>query len=147
MNWEDQTTVKKGNIGEDIVSDYFKARNYIPYKPDAEGSHPFDRIMARADKKEIFIAEVKTKARRIYYPDTGIDIRHYDSYKYIQDKYNIDVFIYFVDEYLKTIYGNFLRILDKERVMKNAICPMNSVICPLTFPQACGPATPSTGPY
>lgn len=118
MNWEDRTTVKKGNIGETIVSNYFRKRNYIPYIPDMEGPHPFDRIMARGDKKEIFIAEVKTKARRSFFPDTGIDIKHYNQYKFIEMKYNIDIFIYFVDEYKKEIYGNILRILDKPRKYK-----------------------------
>lgn len=111
MNWEDQKTVQKGNIGEMEVSNYFAQKGYIVYKPENGGAHPFDKLIARKDKREIFIAEVKTKARRSYYPDTGIDIRHYEGYCYITQKHNMELFIYFVDELMEKIYGNTLKKL------------------------------------
>lgn len=114
-NWQSLTSVKKGNIGERLVNEFLIKKGYIPYSPDADGAHPFDRLVASRDKKTIFIADSKTKPARTYYPDTGINIRHYNEYKFIQDKYNIDVFIFFVDEDSKTIYGNFLKRLDEPR--------------------------------
>lgn len=118
-NWKDKTTVKKGNIGERLVDEYLINQGFIPYHPGVDGSHPFDRLVASRDKKTIFIADAKTKAKRMYYPDTGINISHYNEYKFIQDKYNIDVFIFFVDEECGEIYGNFIRELDTERQIEN----------------------------
>lgn len=112
-NWQSFTTVKKGDVGEGLVNDWLISKGFIPYSPDAGGAHPFDRLVASRDKKTIFIADVKTKAKRKYYPDTGIDIKHYQEYKFIQKKYAIDVFIFFVDEEASKIYGNFIRTLDR----------------------------------
>jgi hypothetical protein len=114
MTWQNLPTVKKGNVGEGLVNEYLIGHGYIPYSPDAGGAHPFDRLVASRDKKTIFIADAKTKAARKYYPDTGINERHYEEYKYIQDKYGIDVFIFFVDEEAQKIYGNVLRKLEAE---------------------------------
>ena len=117
MDWQSKTTVKKGNVGEKIVNDYLIKNGYIPYSPNAEGAHPFDRLCASKDKKTLFITEVKTKPARVYYPDTGIDIRHYNGYKYVHDKYNIDVLLIFVDQDMGKVYGNHMRILDIPRVI------------------------------
>ena len=114
-NWQNFTTVKKGNIGEALVNEWLINKGYIPYSPDADGAHPFDRLVASRDKKTIFIADSKAKAKRKYYPDTGINIKHYEEYKFIQDKYSIDVFIFFVDEEARKIYGNYLRIMQAPR--------------------------------
>jgi hypothetical protein len=113
FDWQSLTTVKKGNIGEKLVDQWLTSKGYIPYSPIATGAHPFDRLVASRDKKTIFIADSKTKAKRKYYPDTGIDIRHYKEYMHIQQKHNIHVFIFFVDEESMLIYGNFLARLDK----------------------------------
>lgn len=114
MEWHNMTTVKKGDIGEKIVSDWLISHGYIPYTPQAAGAHPFDKLCASRDKKTIFVAEVKSKPARTYYPDTGIDVRHYDDYKYIQSKYNIDVFLFFVDEDKRQIYGGKLSRLETQ---------------------------------
>jgi len=58
---------------------------------------------------------VKSKARRNYYPDTGVDVRHYDDYMHIKETYTIPVFIYFVDEMLKLIYGGEIGWLTQPR--------------------------------
>ena len=116
-NWQNRTTVKKGDIGESLVNEYLIKNNYIPYSPDAGGAHPFDRLVASRDKRTIFIADSKAKAKRKYYPDTGIQIKHYEEYKYIQEKYSIEVFIFFVDEESMTIYGNFLLKLNADAVI------------------------------
>lgn len=113
MTWQNLTSVKKGNIGERLVNEFLINKGFIPYSPDVGGAHPFDRLVASKDKRTIFIADSKAKPARVYYPDTGINIKHYQEYKYIQDKYGIDVYIFFVDEEKQEIYGNFLRRLDE----------------------------------
>ena len=103
------------DINDSYTDKYLIKNGYIPYLPNAAGAHPFDRLVASRDKRKIFIADTKTKSRRKYYPDTGINIRHYNEYKYIQDTYGIDVFIFFVDEEQGIVYGNLLKNLDKSR--------------------------------
>lgn len=87
--------------------------DFVPYAPICEGRHPFDRLVASRDKRKIFIADCKAKARRNWYPDTGIDRRHYQEYKEIAERYQMDVFLFFVDESEGRIYGNFLSELEK----------------------------------
>lgn len=119
MEFRDRVEVKKGDLGESIV-DFFLVRNgYIPYVPQCDGAHPFDRLCASSDKKTIFIADVKAKARRKYYPDTGINIKHYDEYNHMNAKYGVDVYLFFVDEETETVYGNLLKVLGRERQIEH----------------------------
>lgn len=116
INFNDRTTTKKGKLGEVIVRKYLESKGWIIYEPKTEDKpHAFDKLAIK-DKKHIVIAEVKTKARRTHYADTGIDIRHYDEYKLISEKHNIPVFLFFVDEYKKEVYGNKLSELEIECV-------------------------------
>jgi hypothetical protein len=110
--WQDKVQVKKGDYGEDLVHTFLEEKGYIVYKPITEKAHAFDRLAVR-NKSEILVVECKTKARRRYYPDTGINIKHYDEYKFISEKYKLHLFIFFIDEYLCEIYGNFLLELIK----------------------------------
>lgn len=115
MTWQNKIQVQKGDYGEDIVQRYLESRGFIVYKPDTNGKHGFDRLAVR-DKKEMVIAEIKSKARMKKYRATGIDIRHYEEYKFIQSKHKIPVFLFFVDEWIGKIYGNWLYELEKESI-------------------------------
>jgi len=117
MKFQDLPTTKKGDFAEKVLDLYLSSKGIISYSPEKGKPHPFDRLCASADKKSIFIAECKGKARRTYYPDTGINKSHYDDYLNIRVKYGIDVWIFFVDEFSKKIYGNLLSILDEPRVI------------------------------
>ena len=112
-NWENKIEVKKGNIGEDIVEKHIEKLGYIIYKPVTEKSHPFDRLCVK-NKTEIFVAEVKTKPKRIHYPDTGFNLSHYQDYKYIEKK-GMKVYIFFVDEESGSVYGNWLNKLSEPK--------------------------------
>ena len=68
-------------------------KGYVVYKPVTEGAHAFD-ILAVKDKKTVIIADVKTKARRNYFPDTGINYKHYVEYKAISEKHCLPVFLF-----------------------------------------------------
>jgi hypothetical protein len=111
--FENYPTTQKGNLGETIVDRYFQSKGIISYRPVYDGAHPIDRFVASHDKKQIFIADIKTKARRNRYPDTGIDYNHYYDYDQLRKKYNLRVFLFFVDEMLGELYGNFLDLLEK----------------------------------
>lgn len=112
MDWQEKETVKKGNIGESIVTKYLEKLGYIVYEPVTDGAHAFDKFIS-LNKKSLAIAEVKTKAKRNFMPDTGIDFRHYNEYKLVSEKYNLDFFIFFIDEMLGCIYGGKLSELEK----------------------------------
>ena len=118
IDWENKIQVRKGSIGEKIVENYIEKKGYIVYKPSTKEAHPFDMLCIKG-KKEIIIAEIKTKPKRKYYPDTGFNYQHYKDYLYIQEK-GLNVFIFFVDEELDAIYGNWLQTISKEKsIMHN----------------------------
>lgn len=98
----------KGKIGERIVDDWLIKKGFVPYRPIEGVPHPFDRLVASRDKQKILVVEVKSKPRREKYADTGISARHYREYMIISDTYGIRIFIAFVDEVMRQIYGNFL---------------------------------------
>lgn len=117
-DWHSKTTVKKGDLGEFLVDKFLMSKGMIPYHPNINIAHPFDRLVASKNKKIICIVDIKTKARRNYYPDTGIDKKHYDEYTFLMKKYNIPVFLFFVDEMEGCIYGNYLHILSQPTDIK-----------------------------
>lgn len=108
MAFQDMKSTQKGNLGEQLVDKLLMEKGLIPYKPVADVAHPFDRLCATADKRNLYVAEVKTKARRNKYPDTGFDYKHFNIYMSLMKKHNLDIIVYFVDESLGQIYGGEL---------------------------------------
>lgn len=112
-NFNDKTTTKKGSLGEKIVDEYLKGKGWSIYKTDENsGPHAFDRLAVK-DKKHIIIAEVKSKAKMNYMNATGIDLRHFNEYLNIHQKYNLEIFMFFVDESptISAVYGNKFSVL------------------------------------
>lgn len=128
-NWHDKKQVQKGDYGEMLVRKYLESSGWIVYEPKTEGPHAFDKLCVK-DKKHIIISEVKTKARMNKWNATGFNIRSYEEYNLIIDKYGIDIFVFFVDEMLKQIYGNKLTLLRKEYIAADGVYPMkiNNII-------------------
>lgn len=118
MAWEDKTTVKKGDYAEALVDKILERNGYIMYFPKTNGPHAFDRLAIK-NKEKALIVEVKAKAARNRYPDTGIDIRHYEGYKKIRDAHDLPVLMMFVDEQKGEIYGNLLKVLEEENVVEH----------------------------
>lgn len=116
MSWNNKPQVKKGNWAEQIVVSFLEKKGYVVYRPITEKAHGFDTLAVK-NKKQAIVVEVKAKAKRNYYPDTGINIKHYDEYKYISKRHNLPIFIFFVDEMLKQIYGNILSELEKDSLV------------------------------
>ena len=113
--WEDKPQVKKGNLGEKIVDEYFEGRGYIIYKPVTNAAHLIDRLYVK-DKKKLIFADTKTKAKRNKYPDTGFDYQHYKDYQMLQDM-GLEVWIFFVDEVEAIVYGNTLEKLSEPQIV------------------------------
>ena len=83
MEWNDKPQVKKGNIGEKIIDKYFEDQGYIIYKTSTKAAHLIDRLYVK-DKKRLIFADVKTKAKRNKYPDTGFNYSNYEEYQLLQ---------------------------------------------------------------
>lgn len=113
--FESKASTQKGRIGERIVDGLFGQYNIVPYAATTDGPHPFDRLCASSDKRRLFVVEVKSKARRNFYPDTGVDERHYHDYKHIKETYQVPVYLFFVDELQRKIYGGELDFLSAPR--------------------------------
>jgi hypothetical protein len=119
------TALEKGEYGEQIVRCILEEKGFIVYKPNTEGAHAFD-ILAIKDKSKCIAMDVKAKARRNKYADTGINLRHYNVYKRFADKHAMDFWLIFVDEMLGSIYGNTLEKLDEPKKVDGIKYPYNS---------------------
>lgn len=121
-----ETRLVTGGFGEQILDRFLRQKGWIPYYPIEGVAHPFDRLVASADKKRICIVEVKTKWRREAYPDTGINRRHYDDYQHITIAYALPLFLAFVDAKVGKMYGNWwselLKSQEPERSARFAGC-------------------------
>lgn len=111
--WQNKTEVKKGNIGEEIILEYLESKDFIVYKSITDGAHLID-YFGLYGNKDVYSFEVKTKRRRAFFPDTGFEYRHWQEYLKLNDKYNINIFFFFVDDFEKCIYGNWLSELKNE---------------------------------
>lgn len=116
-------SLAKGRIGEDIVKRYLEKSGFCVYQPNTAGAHAFD-IMAIKNKERCIAIDVKAKARRNKYPDTGIDGKHYETYKAFSEKHQMPFWVFFVDEHMMSIYGNEISELDKERVIEGKKYPL-----------------------
>jgi hypothetical protein len=116
-----KSTTQKGAIAEELVRQYLIANNCIPYAPPSTaGAHPIDfMVVDKISGQTIFFADVKCKAQRTNYPDTGINARHYEKYKWMGRRENKDVYLFFADESTGEIYGNFLSVLDQDRAIEH----------------------------
>ena len=109
-------SVQKGNVGEDIVQAFLERKGFVVYKPITGGAHPFD-MLAVKDKRLCIAAEVKTKALRTHYQDTGFNKSTYYDYVEFSIKHNMDIFVFFVDENKSEVYGNWLKKLEQPRTV------------------------------
>jgi len=128
-NWENKTTVIKGNLGESIVKSILEQRGYVVYKSITDGAHCFD-FLAIKDKIKFIVAEVKTKGRLIKYRATGFDIRHYNEYMAVSKKHNLDVIVFFVDNHPKEkrVYCGNLTTLSNKHTVDNIEYPNCDIV-------------------
>jgi hypothetical protein len=111
-SFSERKTTIKGAFGERIIKAFLEAKGFCVYEPTTEMAHAFD-FLAVKDKRQCVALDVKSKARRSKYPDTGIDIRHYETYRDFSKKHKMPFFIAFVDEWIGKIYGNWLEKLQE----------------------------------
>lgn len=119
MDFHEKRTTKKGDYAESLVVRELEAINFAVYVTESERNHPFDIIYTGSYTDALggnFNAgDVKAKARRKYYPDTGLDVRAFNYYKKIKEHFSLDRFnLFFVDEEVKKCYYGEIDELQKK---------------------------------
>lgn len=117
---EYQRATLVGDIGEKIVDDYLYSKGYSVYRPQRiDVSHPFDRVAFRKQGNRFsrYIVETKTKPHRSAYPDTGFNLRCYNVY--LTTLQDMPVWVFWVDESTRSIYGNDLAVLSQKRTIQH----------------------------
>jgi hypothetical protein len=114
MRFEDTSQYKMGDIGQEIGKRELERLGYKVYLPATRGGHPFDALLATNDYR-IAAADFKTKQRRKFYNDTGIDALCLRTYLRIKRDHNVPFFLVFVDTKLKQVYYGELDDLMVER--------------------------------
>lgn len=118
-----EQAMRKGRVGESVVRSALERAGFCVYEPQTSGSHAFD-ILAIKNNERCIALDVKTKARRNKYPDTGINMRHYRVYKEFSERHSMPFWVIFVDEWLGSVYGNTLDELCRPRVVEGRQYPM-----------------------
>lgn len=121
MDWHEKKEVKKGDIGEELVKQYLETKKFILYKPISNGSHKIDYFCHSGNEKKVICAEVKTKRRMAMKPKTGFNLSSYNHYLDMKTKHNIDTFVFFVDDFEKKIYGQWLSKLTEFEIINDVI--------------------------
>lgn len=120
--WHDKPEVKMGDYGEELVRIILEACGFIVYQAVTEGAHLIDFIV-ELNKNLIFAVDVKTKAMMKKYAETGFDFSQYEKYRKFSQRAHMPVLIIWVDPLNKTIYGNFLHVLDEPRIQNDIKYP------------------------
>lgn len=118
-----ERSLQKGEFGERIVRKWLENQGYVVYQPTTLGAHAFD-VLAIKDKEKCIALDVKSKARRTKYPDTGISVKHYETYLAFSARHQIPFWVCFVDEFLKQVYGNSIERLDEPIKVEGLWYPM-----------------------
>jgi hypothetical protein len=101
--WE--AKLEKAQIGEEIIINYIK-RDYPDYDiltHNVDKPHWIDIIIMNKENLDIKFIEVKTKEKWRKFDAIGFDVKNYKEYIALQNKTNIDILIYFVEEINKEI--------------------------------------------
>jgi|LakMenEpi03Aug12_release.lakeMendotaPanAssembly.Ray.scaffolds.fasta_scaffold704687_2 hypothetical protein len=105
-NFQDLTTTKLGSAAESmLIAEFAKSKNYYPYTPAIDASHPIDCLMLSGTS--IWMLDLKCKSRRKYFADTGFDTADVEKYS----TYPFPVYILWADIVQRKIYGNWLKKL------------------------------------
>ena len=114
--------LKKGDIGEEIITDFLEKKGWIVYRPfTKDKAHYFD-MLCTLNKEKIIAIDVKTKARLNNWNAQGIDIRSYNQYLNFVKTTSVNFYLIFVDDKTGVVH---LADLIK---LKNPIYPNSKII-------------------
>lgn len=112
----------KAQFAEMLVQKVFEAHGWIRYAPTTPGAHAFDGLLIK-DKREAFAFDVKAKARLNSQSATGVDVKSLAVYEEFSKKHNMPFCLFFVDEHLRSIYGNSIKQLERPHKAKDGMYP------------------------
>ena len=104
----------KGKAGEELCGLFLIKEGWIVQTNiNQNQAHVVDFTIFRfkPGTNEMMFAEIKSKAARTHYPDTGFNIHQCNTYLELCKKSNSRCLIMFVDEHSGECYGNFLDVL------------------------------------
>jgi hypothetical protein len=113
MQFDKTKKFQKGLYSENLVKGILHNHGYIVYEPYQETDNSkwelFD-IMAlkrniKTSSHNIFIGDIKSKARMHYYNAIGIDLRHFHKYCKMSTEMNVPFKLFVIDEFMRKIYG------------------------------------------
>ena len=108
-----QTALIKGEIGEQIVTQYLEKKGWIVYRPyTKDKAHYFDMLCTFNKEKTIAI-DVKTKARLNKWNAQGINVKSYNEYLNFVKNTNVKFYLIFVDDKIGQVYLADITKLDK----------------------------------
>jgi Holliday junction resolvase-like predicted endonuclease len=117
-----QTALKKGDIGEDIVSEFLEKKGWIIYRPFTKNkAHYFD-MLCTLNKEKVIAIDVKTKARLNNWNAQGINIKSYNEYLKFVEMTSVSFYLIFVDDKTGAVH---LADLTK---LENPIYPNSKII-------------------
>lgn len=96
-----------GSFGEKYITEFAISKNSKPYIPAFKASFPVDGICISQTGKP-FAIELKTKPRRLYYSDSGMDAIDFNTYL----NFHIPVYVLFCDHITKSMYGQWAKKLE-----------------------------------
>lgn len=114
--------LQKGALGEAVVRRILEANGWVVYQPMTEGAHHFDMLCIK-NKRSAAAFDIKAKARMNKFPCTGVNQTHFEEYQRFSEKHLMPFWIVFVDEAMRSIYGNTIEELEKPRQEGNITYP------------------------
>jgi len=114
--------LKKGELGELLVREYFESKGWIVYCPFTKNkAHYFDMLCTK-NKKSVIALDVKTKARLNKWEAQGINIKSYGEYMGFVERIKIPFYLVFVDDKLGDVYAqNILKLTNRFKPNKDII--------------------------
>jgi len=117
-----QIKLQKGELGEQIISNYLEKKGWIVYRPfTKDKAHYFD-MLCTYNKEKVIAIDVKTKARLNKWNAQGINIKSYNEYLNFVKTTSVNFYLIFVDDKTGAVH---LADLIK---LKNPIYPNEKII-------------------
>jgi len=109
-----------GAVGERYISEFAASKSSNAYIPAVLQSNPVDSICVHNSGK-LWALELKTKPRRLYHADSGMDLNDFNTYLNFQ----VPVYLLFCDHITKTMYGQWAKKLEPHKKIEGKIVYFN----------------------
>ena len=121
------TCMNKGDLGELFFKEFLERRGWVVYKPTVTDRAHFCDIFATRGKRELILADVKTKARLNKTNATGINLSAYNDYLHFAKNYPIPFHLVFVNDKDGEVHS--CNILTLEKSKSGFLISNDRIIC------------------